>query len=521
MAPKKKQQQQQQKQQKQKSSSSKSKSQSSSSGPKLQISAENENRLRRLLLNSGHSNPFPDPTPADDSLSKAQKAKKLRSIYEKLSCEGFSDEHIERVLSALKENATFEAALDWLCLNLAGNELPLKFAGGSSLHTNEGSVGILSIAQDDWCPSMESSLEIKDETPEICVKVKGQRDVDALESCQPFQADWIRQYVQQQEEDESENWESDEIDKGSMEQVAEPRSDPDSIIKEYQNARLEAINAKQRGDRKGQEQAGQIIRKLKQEMSALGLSDELLLSVNESTYNHASDETCDSMPYKYPHNDTLCKVEGGMESKVDQSVTESSSKELSEDIPSSILSNDSIAQEEESGDVELGNFLFEDSSSSEVLPPEVVKLQKKERISELSFGKNLEKLEGIWKKGDPQKIPKAILHQLCRKLGWEAPKYSKLLGKGHGPSYTVSVLRKASGRGKSRKAGGLVTLQLPGQDNTFETAEVDLPAVLCIVSSFVHGHTTLTKINEWMPRIQLQHLLCFVCFLTSLFTFQL
>lgn len=97
MAPKKKQQQQQQKQ---KSSSSKAKSQSSSSGPKLQISAENENRLRRLLLNSGRS--APSPAPADDTLSKAQKAKKLRSIYEKLSCEGFTDDHIERVLSVLK-----------------------------------------------------------------------------------------------------------------------------------------------------------------------------------------------------------------------------------------------------------------------------------------------------------------------------------------------------------------------------------------------------------------------------------
>lgn len=47
---------------------------------------------------------------------------------------------------------------------------------------------------------MDSSLEIKDEMPEISVKVKGQRDVDTLESCQPFQADWIRQYVQQQQE---------------------------------------------------------------------------------------------------------------------------------------------------------------------------------------------------------------------------------------------------------------------------------------------------------------------------------
>ncbi|GMP76059.1 hypothetical protein CsSME_00032898 [Camellia sinensis var. sinensis] len=39
---------------------------------------------------------------------------------------------------------------------------------------------------------------------------------------------------------------------------------------EYHNARLEAINAKERGDKKGQQQASQIIRKLKHEISALG-----------------------------------------------------------------------------------------------------------------------------------------------------------------------------------------------------------------------------------------------------------
>nr|GEY61434.1 DExH-box ATP-dependent RNA helicase DExH7, chloroplastic isoform X1 [Tanacetum cinerariifolium] len=93
MAPKKKQQQQK--------SSSKNKPQSSSTGPKLQISAENENRLRRLLLTSGRSTATVT-VPEDSNLTKAQKAKKLHSVYEKLSCEGFSDDSIERALSHLK-----------------------------------------------------------------------------------------------------------------------------------------------------------------------------------------------------------------------------------------------------------------------------------------------------------------------------------------------------------------------------------------------------------------------------------
>lgn len=107
MAPKKK----QQKQKAATASSSSSSSKPSSKGKpapsavsKLQISAENENRLRRLLLNSGRPTPSPDhpAAEADGSVTKAKKAKKLRAVYEKLSCEGFTDEQIERALSALK-----------------------------------------------------------------------------------------------------------------------------------------------------------------------------------------------------------------------------------------------------------------------------------------------------------------------------------------------------------------------------------------------------------------------------------
>ena len=181
MGPKKKHQ-----QQKQKSTAKTQSSSSSSAGPRLQISAENENRLRRLLLNSGRTgHSAPAGPPVEESLSKAQKAKKLKTIYEKLSCEGFTNHQIELALSALKvpfsiicspivhfrqilqlifidnlskffqwlwfflasnfelswlfccieqEGATFEASLDWLCLNLPSNELPLKFSSGTSQH---------------------------------------------------------------------------------------------------------------------------------------------------------------------------------------------------------------------------------------------------------------------------------------------------------------------------------------------------------------------------------------------------
>lgn len=91
-----------------------SKPQTSSSGPRLQISAENENRLRRLLLNSGRS----AAVPVDESLSKAQKAKKLKAVYEKLSCEGFTNDQIELALSAVKVSISRTKKSKNLCVCL-------------------------------------------------------------------------------------------------------------------------------------------------------------------------------------------------------------------------------------------------------------------------------------------------------------------------------------------------------------------------------------------------------------------
>lgn len=101
----------------------------------------------------------------------------------------------------------------------------------------------------------------------------------------------------------------------------------------------------------------------------------------------------------------------------------------------------------------------------------------------------------IWQ-GDPQKIPKAVLHQLCQRSSWEAPKFNKVLGKDNGFCYAVSVLRKSSGRGKSRKAGGLTTLELPDQLEAFGSAEVLNPVSTKYTISFLafDGHFFLMNI---------------------------
>ncbi|MBA0823944.1 hypothetical protein Goarm_020637, partial [Gossypium armourianum] len=514
------------------SSSSSKANQATSSAPRLQISAENENRLRRLLLNSGHSTQSQsqsDLNPPQDSLSKAQKAKKLKALYEKLSCEGFSNDQIELALSSLKDGATFETALDWLCLNLPRNELPLKFSSGISLHSDGGgSISVISVEKEDWTPSVDASTRIKENLHGLSVRTKSSEDENSLNMCQPSQADWIRQYMEQQEEDESKTWEDEASDEGSAEEVSGPRP-YDVIAKEYHAARLEATKAKEKKDKNGQEKAGSRIRKLKQELSALaGLSDAVLASdfLHERASASVSEGTVtSSMPEEQPEmislgdaecNSAACVITSGVAtSSVND--TETSKGLSTKSIPSLLPTQEKGDSENMLEDLEIGEFFLEDSSINDALASEVLKLQKQEKMKELYSEKNLEKLDGIWKKGESKKIPKAVLHQLCQRSGWEAPKFDKMPAKGKSFAYSVSVLRKASGRGKSRKAGGLITLQLPNEQEAFESAEdsqnrvaafalcqlfPDLPTQLIVTepySSLIFqwkGGESLTKIED-------------------------
>ncbi|XP_076959181.1 DExH-box ATP-dependent RNA helicase DExH7, chloroplastic-like [Bidens hawaiensis] len=266
-------------------------------------------------------------------------------------------------------------------------------------------------------------------------------------------------------------WIHQEQDPSSNSNTSEPRS-YDIIREEYHSARLHAINAKERKDKKGQEQSGQIIRKLKQEMAALGISVDTLAAEFESRQRAMENKNIEAV---------IAGEDGCIESTVDQVGPQDNEKVTdncsTEDVSLSVPSQDA---DEDSGDIELGDMFLEDSSSGQVLPPEIVEMQKKEKMKELTSEKNLEKLEGIWKKvmlafmslfccfiwyhllliyvygvfirgskigqGDPLRIPKAILQLLCQRSGWEAPKYNKVQGTRDRSSYSVSVIRKASGR---------------------------------------------------------------------------
>ena len=82
-----------------------------------------------------------------------------------------------------------------------------------------------------------------------------------------------------------------------------------------------------------------------------------------------------------------------------------------------------------------------------------------------------------------------------------------MLGKENGFCYAVSVLRKSTGRGKSRKAGGLTTLELPDQLEAFGSAEVLNPVSTQYTHSFpaFEDHFSLYKYIQQIMLLSVQH----------------
>ncbi|KAF6134841.1 hypothetical protein GIB67_002242 [Kingdonia uniflora] len=286
---------------------------------------------------------------------------------------------------------------------------------------------VISTAREDWAPSATASKENEEQEHSVSVKIKERKDDATLDLRQPSQADWIRRYMEQQDED------------------SDPCSRAISIAKEYHIARLEAADAKVRKDKKSQEQAGNKIRKLKQEMSYVGLSDDILATGLEDE-GASQDVMSDSMPI--PSVDfTGMKIE----SLNEESLIENFSFEVFDNVDD--LSTRSLTEsntvETEEPDVEHSGLFSEDASASVPLPPELSKMQKKEKRAQYSGGNVKKETAGILKKGDSRKIPKAVLHQLCQSLGWEAPKFNRVPGIEDRFNYTISILRTSSGREES------------------------------------------------------------------------
>ncbi|XP_057861727.2 DExH-box ATP-dependent RNA helicase DExH7, chloroplastic isoform X2 [Cryptomeria japonica] len=506
------------------------KSGGSKSAPKVQITAQNEDKLRRLLLNNRASLPAVGGGSGSGGMLEAQRAKRLRNIYDKLACEGFTSLQIEPALSALSEleEATLEAALDWLCFNIPGHELPQKFSSGVSVGEHEEkSVNVISTARVDWTPFQVPYEDNRKPASVIAFKSNINIEEEPRKLLQAEGADWIRRYMSQQAEEECEtgisdeeasndsDWEmwansSERIRRKQSRSVIDPATRAVSAAAEFQAARQAAMEAKEKGDKQKKEKASRLIRELKQEMISLGLSEDILNATVPSVRPTAVDkeEKLDShfsMREKFSLDErdkemaTIFsqgvssdhEAETRYKSAFDCSAPDGAAIIQESDLvdrEGTILSPsklDSASEritsgggEEEQEAIEMLGLFNEDASSDEKVPQAILEIQKKEKAIAWTHGKASEKNQDRWRKngksvneGDLTKQPKAVLQQQCQKCGWGAPKYEKISGRGNAYSYSLNILRPTTGRGKNRKVGGPITFQLSDQETVFESVD--------------------------------------------------
>uniref|UniRef100_A0A453BZZ0 ATP-dependent RNA helicase DHX29 DSRM-like domain-containing protein n=2 Tax=Aegilops tauschii subsp. strangulata TaxID=200361 RepID=A0A453BZZ0_AEGTS len=322
----------------------------------------------------------------------------------------------------------------WLCFNLPGDELPLKFASAAASSSRaEGSVKVVSAAKDNWVPQSRGPVEeAKVSTEGLEIKIGRRQEEDVtLDDGRSSQAAWILQYMEQQEEEEDAN----SNDSSTWE---------DRLAASFEVAETKPSRRKKKG-KKENSKNGNSKENISQSVSPV-LPNSEIASVEDGQIDLGASEN------KSP---SLVHIDEGsnLQKEVPKNAGETCTKEVEEE------------------EVELDNLFFEDSSAWEVVAPEILKQQQIEKLSHDGYGHLLGNIDDVWKKGDCGKMPKAILQKFCQKLGWDAPKYSKTSEKDGKFIYAVNVLRGSTGRGKSRKAGGLTKIELPEKDEEYVSVQ--------------------------------------------------
>ncbi|KAJ7562990.1 hypothetical protein O6H91_03G091800 [Diphasiastrum complanatum] len=517
-----------------KSSKSSSSARASKGAAKVQLSAENESKLRRLLQNNSNFNTntanSSEPS-AGASLEistdgqRKQIEKRLKNIYDALCSEGFDSSQIERVLAALPMGQqTLESALDWLCFNLSSEELPRKFSSGLTASALEGeSVQLLSVARHDWT-SAERSDEVDISLEKYIILNPRERKDDKQES-NAGQADWIRQYVAQEAEDNDAESSKSEGSSDLEPQFIDPVTHAKEVKTELFLAKQAAADAKKAGDKDKQTTASYLIRKLRKELASLGIADDDAHGTKEmdKTENERWRRLSEGIVHDVDTFPSL-SIDGGAEGSssfipagannqvgdagprptrsTPQVTFSGNSNGVGQQAKGANvaldLNSDSLetkvekSSSTESGKKETGfegvnrcedpeatldgdemlTLFEEETSNMGSLPQTVVESQKRDKFipwgTEGSTSKKDLVVQG--RKGSKATSqPKAVLQQQCQKMGWLAPQYQRVGGDIDKAIYAVTVVRTTSGRGKNKVAGGPITFSLPTNEEAFSS----------------------------------------------------
>eukprot|EP00850_Spirogloea_muscicola_P015823 SM000124S25955 [mRNA] locus=s124:410023:420711:+ [translate_table: standard] len=433
---------------------------------------------------------------------RKQAARRALAAYEALAREGFSPASIEAALSSLPpRNISLEAALDWLCLHLAADELPIKFSAGVTAGSVEGeAVHVIVTAQQlqpiEQPPAVATSgKEMELAAIRQAAKQQQQRVAEEMEKeagrSRTQQADWIRHYMEQQEEGSDEDSSSDDhSDDGKAALASKEDSWEVSIAFSMGSICLVSLFTGVGGC------AGAGPSQGSQEHQSTGLSLVALESAEQAFLPGSA------APAAPETGAALLSTDGGALS-LSESGGEGDNEGVAQAQPASgctVVADErgpgvghpasrtaKEEEEEEEDDGVMGGF-FDEEASGEPLPPSVAQLQRREeRVAAWGYDQDSRVAMGTKSgshKGRPPtpeeaaRLPKAVLQQHCQKAGWLAPRFVKLPATespwGRQYRYSVMVVRgpMAAG-GSSRKSksspSGQVTFQLEESEDGFES----------------------------------------------------
>ncbi|CAG2189992.1 DHX29 [Mytilus edulis] len=326
-------------------------------------------------------------------LSNRLTTKKLTDMYTSLAGAGFSHSQIEQTMTnTVLHGGDLIDALDWLCLNLANNQLPQGFS--DTLEKEE--------VKNTHRPKFDDQLtEQKKMLPSTTAKKitaeKSNTDEKphGKSSKSSTMKDWILQYTE------------NSSDESQSEEEYDPNEKYLELTAKLLDAREEAVQAKLEGAKSRQKEISNNIRKLVQEMNAIEEDSRFnpavkIKDLEKEKINESGDQGQASTVIQ--SHDTPC----------DQGLAASLSQ--SHDKPSLPCQQDeSPDEQEESEDFGDAFTMFENQAAEE--KPKEPKID----LSQLDI-RQFEYTRQQW----TGKSPKQFLIDWCRKHKVDSPKYHKM-----------------------------------------------------------------------------------------------
>jgi ATP-dependent RNA helicase DHX29 len=398
---------------------------------RVQISAETEARVRSALGS------LPAQQAEQSRPSQRNLRKRLLDVYANVAAEGFPDATVQAALRAVVAqgaDVSTSSVFDWLCINLP-EALPPKFSAGERHGSKGGAVTVLAAARAGADGGASRPLAEADSGPVVELPQRssaGGGSEPSGSADREREKEWIRRYMEQASSDEEEEEAAGadvtpHTDAAGQEQLETARmqahlaaltdtcENRQALAQALAQAREDAKRAKAQRDTAAQQQAGAVIRAVKEQLQRLRVTEEECLS----TLGAAVDGAAGSAP--------------------------------------------TVADDTQADEDAFASMFDESAAVSEPCAP------RAPALSTILSRAARQPAGGGAKRGKPaaravaevQQLPKGMLQQHCARQQWPAPRFERVAAGASGLCYSVTLTCSLPAR-RGKQQMHTVTVELPG-----------------------------------------------------------